>query len=255
MDINAWLGQLPAFLQRLAGTVVDWAFAVFRLLSTGVLSALRYLWGLITRLGWYLARIAAALQKLGHSNLIQTLIRWYQWFIKWVLRIQRAIFGPIERLRQLILQIYNIYFRPIIQMLDALRRIVQIIAIFNRRLAAQLDQAILRLEALVLAPVTVALTRLNALSSYFTAVVTRLGLFDRTTLISSIWRDASIILRDLVNPLRKAAPQNTAQPGRDAAQASQAVHDWAYSQGGDYAPTILQSRQTVLDTIALLGGK
>jgi hypothetical protein len=202
-------------------------------------NALSYVWGILKNLAILFARTLHVLTSLNWKGLWQFLKRWWDWYRRWVARIQQILFGPFERIRQIILQIYAQFFAPLLRFIDAFRKLLLILAIFDRKLAAKLDRRLLDLEAYLLTPITFALERLNALSSYMRAIITTLGLLDRPLLLESIRRDAGIILHVLLNPLDRPTPSGpAATPRRDTGVVVRDVAQYANTESGYYAPGV-----------------
>jgi hypothetical protein len=128
---------------------------------------------------------------------------------------KKYILQPMEKERQAIYNLYNTYFRPIVRVIDDLRKLTGIVALFNRKLAAKIDQRLMALEGWILTPITDLLKRVNQLSSWGRAITTELGYFDRATMIESMRRDVCDIWSVLTNPqqMNLAQAGTAAQPG------------------------------------------
>lgn len=159
-----------------------------------------------------LRRALSALTHLSISRLWAKLKEFYRRFRRLLELYRKYIQDPMDRLRRQLDAIYRTIFRPIIQILDALRLPLRILAIFNRKLAAKLDQRLFGLERAILAPLLTIYQRLNALSSTVRGTLTQAGFLDRVTLVESIRRDASLILDVLTNP-RGAIAGQPSPPG------------------------------------------
>lgn len=185
---NWALTQLRTILGWARGLVAKLAshLGIFKSLLGSVLSHLHKLWG--------------ALAGLHLSDLWRELQKAYTRFQSWLAWWQKHIQEPIDRIRRQLDQLYAAIFGPIIKFIDALRGPLRILALFNRKLAAELDHFLFGLEQKVMAPFLAIYQRLNALSSSIRAVITTLGYLDRVLLVESIRRDASIIWQVLTNP-------------------------------------------------------
>jgi hypothetical protein len=219
VQLNVWGGALNA-LGSILGTLRDTLGRVI---------------GALKRLSW------GRIWRFLHS-IFDKLHRAIQWYRVYVL-------GPLERMRAQILDLYRKLFRPIIQILDTLRVGIRVIGIFNRRLAAALDARLWKLESKLLYPITEALHRLNRLSSYVAALITRAGLLDRSLLLESLRRDASLVWEVLTNP--RAALHAAPAPGSAGSihQVQQDVHIFVTSGGGPMADYVDAVHQVALDTI------
>ena len=144
--------------------------------------------------------------------------------------------APLDRIRAQIRQLYNTFFRPIINIIESMRKVVRILAIFNRRLAARLDQRLAWLESKVMWPITTMLHRLNEISSYVRALFTASGLLDRLVVIESIRRDALLVWEVLTNPRAVIfAPAKPGPPRPTIRQTAENIDIYARTGGGDTA--------------------
>jgi hypothetical protein len=130
------------------------------------------------------------------TSLASRIRRAYEWY-------QNHVQERIDRLRRTVRDLYNRFFKPIIKVIDSFRKVIRIIAIFDRRLAAKLDGALFKLEAKIMWPITEAMKRINLLSSYMTAIVTASGLLDRVMTLETIRRDAALVWEVLTNPRQR----------------------------------------------------
>lgn len=147
----------------------------------------------------YFKRALGALGRLHFADIwnfikrifdrVHRLIDWYN----------KHVIQPWERLRAQLIALYNKYLGPIVKMLDTVRAAVRILAVFDRKLAAKIDSALWNLESKLYAPLYAALTRINAITSTMRAMITPLGLLDRSLLVQSIERDWKSIWRVLLN--------------------------------------------------------
>lgn len=196
MDWSGFLGLFSdtfksalSWIQDTFGGVINW-----------VLSHLKDVWGVVKNAFQGVLKFLKLLVQFKWRELWQLLKSAYDHLRRWINLIQRYVFGPIERMRRQIMQVYDTFFRPVLRVIENLRQIVRMIGIFDKQLAAKLDGALLSLEGKLMAPITSALKRLNQISSEIRATVTALGFLDRGMLVESLRRDASIIWSVLTNP-------------------------------------------------------
>lgn len=146
-----------------------------------------------------LKKVGDALRRLHFADIWNAIKRGLDRFHRALLWYNEHIIKPWERMRQQLIALYNKYLGPIIKLLDTVRTAVRIIAIFNRKLAAAIDQALWKVESALYAPLYAALRRINSITSTLRAMVTPLGLLDRALLVQSIERDWKSIWRVLLN--------------------------------------------------------
>lgn len=231
----AWV--LSYFGQVLV-TLWNWAVAI----GGWILGAIRTVAGGIWR----------ALQALAHLNFSQiwgALKRAYNRVMRTITWLRRRLIEPLDRYRRLILELYRRFWQPIIRFLDSLRVFIRIIGIFDRRLAAQLDAALFRLEAKILWPITAALRRINALSSQISAYFTVLGYLDRTLLLESLRRDALLVWEVLTNPRGRIFAKPTPPATRTVADMKSDFHVFVETGGGVYGDYAQHGREVFRDAI------
>jgi len=201
MGLTAWLSSLWGNLKDIAGSIYSWVSGLLQSLSGGVNAALGRLWSILSH---PIASVQRALAWFKLSNLRDLWARFKRYwdeYQKWKKKYLDQIWAPIDAIRRVIFQIYNTFFRPVIELIDTFRKLTTIIALFDEKLAAKLDARLLALEAKLLAPVTFMLNRVNAIGTYIQAIVTASGLIDRSVLVASIKRDGDLIWSVLTNPL------------------------------------------------------
>lgn len=168
---------------------MDWSWL------TDIFTGLWHILLKIIRLKW--SDIWKALQAL-----VKRLKDWYQWY-------QQNVQKPIQAARQRFRVLYDHFVLPIIKVIDTIRRITGIVALFNKRLAAKLNLLFLGIETKLLLPLNLLLQRLNAIGQIFTGFLTPLGYFDRATLDNSVWRDVRQLREIFRNPLMGTIPAGT----------------------------------------------
>jgi len=242
-----WLMGVVSQLQGL----VNWLVAMVQWLYAGLVNLANIIWEYFSHfVGWVvngarliktaLARAFNALLHLKPSDIWHAAKR-----IKKRIDDARAwwrdhVQAPLDRIRAQIHQLYRTFFRPIINIIESMRGAVRILGIFNRRLAARLDQRLAWLEGKVMWPITTMLHRLNEISSYVRAVFTASGLLDRLVVIESIRRDALLVWEVLTNP--RAVIYHPTPPGPPRS-APKELHDlinaadvYLKTGGGPLAP-------------------
>jgi len=236
---------------------MDWAYTYTAGLVDSLWVWVTWLWGnilslynwvlnLFKEVFWWLSWVAGrlwrginALLHLNFSRIWAAIKRGFERFQKILVWLRRRIFGPLDAYRKLILELYRRFWAPVIRFLDSLRVFTRILAIFNRRLAALLDQKLWAIESKLLSPITAALRRVNELSSYLGALITVSGYLDRVLLLESLRRDASMVWEVLTNPRaifhERASPWMSSTTDGTYADLRQAVR----TQSGPTADTAL----------------
>jgi hypothetical protein len=223
------------------GGVADWLSAAWEWLKNELGELANWAWAALQKLGSWIAAFPGAILKalkwlsnLKLSDVWQWLKTGFGYLQKLIGYYKKYILGPMEQERQQLQALYNTYLRPIVGIIDGFRKLTNIIAIFNKKLAAKIDQRLMALEAWILAPFLHVLERVNQLSSWARAIVTELGYFDRETELESMRRDVVLIWQVLTNPLQRNLTQagTGSQPG--TGQVVQNLTDFLDSGTGPY---------------------
>lgn len=236
--LYVYISQLAQFiwnnlvvLANWVGQFAQWALDVFKLVGQAIVSAARTVWKGLSALGHLDFRKIWTAMKRGYERFRRAL-HWYM----------RHIQEPLDKMRARIMDVYRRFFKPIVRFLESLRVFTRLLAIFNRKLAARLDARLWDLESKVMWPITAALKRLNSLSSYQRAWITRLGLLDRTLLLASLRRDALLVWEVLTNPrARIFAPS----PPLRRPLLKETVHDFRLWAEHDAGPFVERERRWV----------
>lgn len=167
---------------------------------------------------------------------------------------QKHIQGPIDAYRRALLAIYRQYFKPIIDVIESLRGIVRIIAVFNRKLAAKLDSVFWKVEGWILLPITLAMRRINSMASIVYAILTITGRFDATVLVASVARHIGELRAALLGlPYKNTTDLVGDRPGRNA-QIATDFKAWLYSGGGYIQDGVDAMTAEFQDALTRMGG-
>jgi hypothetical protein len=248
-DLFGGLSGLLSTLYSWAKSAVHWLADHLHSFIGALVSHLGVIGHLLRAIPSAIVRGLKALRHFNWHGLWGKLQSWYKAYQRWTKKVHDLFFGPLDTLRKIINSIYDTFFRPLITIIDNARRLVQIIGIFDRKLAAQLDQKLWALEGKLLYPITALTQRVNRMSSYFSSIITTLGLLDRPLLLESIRRDCSQIWHVLLNPLdRKPKPVTAAQPRTDV-QVQDSYRQYLKTGTGDYAAPITHAQDVYAQTL------
>lgn len=195
---------------------------------------------LIAKLSAIVSTIWNALKKLGLSKIyhwLQMLFCLYQRLHAW---LEKYVICPLKEEAAFLLELYNTYILPIVKLLNDLERLTQLIGIFDRKLAAQIDQVLWNLELKITAPILRAMQRVNVIASYMEAMLTMGGYFDRLTQLSSIWRDAGLIRSILHNPYQQKSVPGPPAPEIPLVQQAAPLVQYLKTDSGPWAADINQ---------------
>ena len=118
---------------------------------------------------------------------------WRDWY-------QKHVLAQMKAMQALEAQIFNTWIKPVLNIIDTIRRMTGVIGIFNKALANRLNLMFERVEGYILEPFNLMVNKINAIQREFTAFLTPLGFFDRATSLNSLWRDFGHLKTLLENP-------------------------------------------------------
>jgi hypothetical protein len=241
--LGSWLTGAWQWIKQEISAVADWAHRAFVSLGDWIK---RWPLDLLKAVKWLthlrLSDVWAWLKRM-HKHLTD-FEAWYKKYVS----------GPIDAQRRKILALYDQFFRPIVGTIDTFRKLTRIVAIFDKKLAAKIDQRLMALEGWFLAPITDALKRLNQLSSWARAITTELGYFDRTTELESLRRDCKQVWQVLTNPRGIFPTQPIPFTASDPKAPVINLLDYLQSKSGPYVDSTDTAVQTYTVSVADFGG-
>jgi hypothetical protein len=107
----------------------------------------------------------------------------------WLKQTMGPVLKFLEQVRKRVFDIYDRYFRPILDTIDVARGALRILATFRVEWARELDRKLAELQEWILWPIREVMLRLNEAMNWINRIVTLDGLFQRLTLLRSITRD------------------------------------------------------------------
>ena len=193
-------GAAPDVLGAWIGIAISGIAAAFGWLADKAVTVALIVWHAIQVVGSALGHFA-----IGLGQVLAKVYKLFASFWSGVLRpfigyVWRAVdhlqawlkgtFGPalkfLEMLRQRTLDIYNKYFKPVLDTIDIARRTLQLLAVFRVQWARELDQKLAQIQDAILWPIREVMLRLNQAMDWINRIVTLDGLFQRLTLIRSL---------------------------------------------------------------------
>ncbi len=229
---NLW--NIVTYIFQWLDAFLKWALTVFKAIGHYLASGFR--WAL---------RHLQALRHLNFRSIWAAIKRGYERLRRALDWYMRNVQGPLDKIRQRILEIYRRFFQPIIRFLDSLRVFTRFIALFNRKLAAKLDARLWSLESKILFPITAMLRRVNSISSQIRAYFTALGLLDRVLLLESMRRDVSLVWEVLTNPRGRIFAPTPALGSYTYSDLHADVEVYGKTRGGPIADYIDEAHRSV----------
>lgn len=184
-----------------------WHFA--KLIADGATKLAQYTWSGL-RKGWELL-------KLTYTNVLKPAwLKVYNFIghVKtWLDKYVRPALNLLKWVKDRILEIYNKFVRPILDIIDVTRRALRILASLGVDWARRLDTKLGELEAKINAPFLFLLRELNKVINIVNRIVTADGLFQRLAFLQTMKRDAQLawntLWNNLQHPLTDAKKEET----------------------------------------------
>lgn len=159
-------------------------------------------------------------------------------------RALKPVIQFLQSVRRELLTLYNNWIRPVLDTIDAFRKVLRVLETLHLDFARKLDAELGRLENLIDTPFRYVLGKLNEIINLVNRVVDGNGLFQRLALIRSIERDVVFVHREFLNawhhPLgddERANAQAAAQ-GKTVDDAARDVRQYLETGGGAVAPVV-----------------
>jgi hypothetical protein len=115
--------------------------------------------------------------------------KWFERARKWLEDVLRPVFKWLERVRKWITDFYAKYVRPILDTIDAARRVLRVLSSLGLDWAKRLDGWLAELQRRIDAPFQFLVGKINEIINLVNRIVTADGLFQRIALIRSLERD------------------------------------------------------------------
>lgn len=174
---------------KVALTILQWSVKALWLFATATANGLKAL-GLLLRDGlWKAWDFLRATYDHVLKPVWSKFWRWFDKFRRWL----DDTFGPVlhwlRRLRDTLIRFWATYVRPILDIIDATRRVLRVLSSLGLHWAAALDAKLASLEEKIEAPFRALLQKVNEIINIVNRVVTLDGLVQRVALIRSLVRD------------------------------------------------------------------
>ncbi len=205
-DAISWVADN---LSRVAGRIARWVDSAMR--------GLAYVWRNIIR------------PVLLHIQQIFDRVR------RLIDRVLKPYLDFMERIRRQILMIYNLYFRPIIQLIESLRKMLAILRLAHIKFADKLDAQLARLEAKISWPVQEALRRTSVTGRWINVLLTAKMLLQQPILVNSLVAYDGAWINHFYNAQSK--PLTPAEKAELYAERPEVTPEMAAQQVRDYFTT------------------
>lgn len=114
--------------------------------------------------------------------------RYIQKLHAWLERVTKPLVDFLERVRKYVDQIYGKWLKPIVDTIEATRRVFQLLALAHVPFAREIDAKLAALERRLVEPLRYIYARLNEAMNWINRIVTLDGYFQRLTMIASLMR-------------------------------------------------------------------
>jgi hypothetical protein len=177
IQVFAWIGSAAvtvAVTIAQAAIMIGTAIAHFAVLIAGVFARV---WGFLADF-W--------------GKALRPFLDWSWKHIQALHAWLKSTFGPaikfLESVRQQIDKFYKKWVKPIVDTIDAVRRVMQLLAQLHVPFAREIDAKLGALEQRIVAPIREVYARLNEAMNWINRIVDFNGYFQRLTLIASLMR-------------------------------------------------------------------
>jgi hypothetical protein len=106
----------------------------------------------------------------------------------WLARTLKPVLDIVDRIRKYVDQIYRTWLKPIVDTIEATRRVFQLLAQLHVPFAREIDAKLAALESRLVQPIREVYARLNEAMNWINRIVDFNGYFQRLTLIASLVR-------------------------------------------------------------------
>lgn len=205
-------------------------------------------WRILQATGTAFGRVTGFLQRFW-SNVLRPFVsavwRDLQSAYRWVKRWGDRAIAAIEKVRARVMAIYDTWFRPVFDAIDATRQTLRLLATLHVPFAREIERRLAELEDRLLEPIHQVMRRLNQAIDWINRIVTLDGYIQRITWLASQWRYVAesweLLLRPLlagVSASHNATLHARAYPEVDPHTIAQSLADYYSSGAGELAPAI-----------------
>jgi hypothetical protein len=188
--------------------------------------------------------------------LLQRLDRFLDRIFRWLRDTFAPIIEALLAVRRKILELYDKWFRPILDTIDAIRGVLRIFSFFGIEWARRLDAALAEIQDRINQAFSTVMARLNQVIDWVDRIVTLDGFLQRLTLLRSLLRYERDLWKVWWESIRQREAEKGPIPRRDLeaitpAQTSAAVREYSLTHGGADAHRI---DEHVADLVLTLRG-
>ena len=236
--LQAALYALRAVVVHLGNAIMSVAHWAAKLLPK-LFEPLKWVWGPVLRpfFGWLVDRVTA--------------------LVKWLRRIFDPIFRVLDRVLDWTDRVYDMFIRPILDVIDRARQIVRVLSGLGVEWAEKLDEVLATLERKLVEPILVLRSYLNRVIDVLDRVITFDYLFQRAPMLQTLVRDLVDWTRMFWNgqvtgltPEQKRKLAQRKYPPIDPELHARQLTEFYSTGGGPLAPVI---REYALIFLAVAG--
>lgn len=211
-------------------------------------------WSWLTGLFTDLLHVFDPLKGIKHWTIWSELWHVWQTIKKWRDWYRDHVQKQIKAMQDLQRRIFNTFLKPVLTIIDTIRRITGVVGIFNKGLANRLNTLFLRVEGYILEPFNALTAKFNKMERIFDAFLTPLGYFDRATMLNSIWRDFGLLRNLFRNPFGAGAIVGGLGPTTPLSDQTVWVTNYLTGQASPIQPSLDQGMQDFFSFIGQSGG-
>jgi hypothetical protein len=190
--VEAFWGALFAAIAQAFVWIADKAVDIAVIIYHATLIVGRGIWEFSKQVGSWFVRGFDFLKKFW-SGVLRPFIEYVRG-VWWHIRAaMQTIFGPVLdflwKVRTKLLELYTRYVRPVLDVIDRTRQILQILAQLRVPFARELDRKLAELEDRLVGAIRRAMLEINRLIAQVDRILDFNGLLQRLTLLRSLVRD------------------------------------------------------------------
>lgn len=179
--------DIIAFLNYLLQVLV----AVFEFLYTLLAAVFNFLWALLVKVGDFFKTLWTGFFKKIFQGFFHAILKVHDWL--------EAKLGPVirflQKMRAYIDRWYRLYIKPILNMIQSVRKFLEILRLFGIKWAAALDARLAQVENDINQVFATVRGIINGFIDILNAIADPMGLLRRPTLILSLRRTFNALVR------------------------------------------------------------
>lgn len=197
MDFLGFLGGLIGDIGDDLDAIITWATGNFNALwenDTGILGVIGSLAGWVWRSFSAIVSFLAGIWNWLRDHILARILAFLTDLFNRLRQFFKPLIDAIHRQQQMMMLIWNIYIKPVLNFIQALRRFLLIFRLLGFKWAKQLDAYLVALENKISLAFLGALQNLNILANWINFILDPFGLFQPIPLFGAIARSIGALI-------------------------------------------------------------